>query len=78
MHILTRFYKHRQLSLSGLSPGRHNGYVTEAGNKNVIVIGGGDTGVDCVATCVRQVTQNHFFRTSRYFFLIFFYPAMDY
>ena len=29
--------------------------VTDARDKNVIVIGGGDTGVDCVATCVRQV-----------------------
>ena len=24
---------------------------------NVIVIGGGDTGVDCVGTCVRQVSK---------------------
>ncbi|CAB4045579.1 glutamate synthase [NADH], amyloplastic isoform X1, partial [Paramuricea clavata] len=31
-----------------------NDDVTHARDKNVIVIGGGDTGVDCVATCVRQ------------------------
>ena len=31
------------------------GDVIDARDKNVIVIGGGDTGVDCVATCVRQV-----------------------
>jgi NADH dehydrogenase FAD-containing subunit len=38
-------------SLSGYLKGD----VTDARDKNVIVIGGGDTGVDCVATCVRQV-----------------------
>ena len=35
--------------------GPYSGDVTDARDKNVIVIGGGDTGVDCVATCVRQV-----------------------
>jgi glutamate synthase (NADPH/NADH) small chain len=38
-------------SLSGYLKGD----VADARDKNVIVIGGGDTGVDCVATCVRQV-----------------------
>jgi NADPH-dependent glutamate synthase beta subunit-like oxidoreductase len=36
-------------------PGYLNDDVIDARDKNVIVIGGGDTGVDCVATCVRQV-----------------------
>lgn len=33
-----------------------------AKDKNVIVIGGGDTGCDCIATSLRQVKEScHFF-----------------
>jgi glutamate synthase (NADPH/NADH) small chain len=38
-------------SRQGLSD---NGYFISAHNKDVIVIGGGDTGTDCVATSIRQ------------------------
>jgi NADPH-dependent glutamate synthase beta subunit-like oxidoreductase len=54
-----KFYLRLRVCVTHLSsitpPGYLNDDVTNARDKNVIVIGGGDTGVDCVATCVRQV-----------------------
>lgn len=32
-----------------------------AKDKDIVVIGGGDTGVDCIATSLRQVSQNEKF-----------------
>ena len=39
--------------------GSYNLPKLDANGKHVIVIGGGDTGVDCIGTAVRQV-NNHF------------------
>ena len=57
--MVFKFYLRLRVCVTHLSsifpPGYLNDDVTNARDKNVIVIGGGDTGVDCVATCVRQV-----------------------
>ena len=47
-----------------------------AKNKNVIIIGGGDTGCDCIATSLRHVssirTVAHFLKIKHFMMLNFF------
>jgi len=43
--------------------------VVSAKNKKVIVVGGGDTGVDCIATALRQVCHYKAYDTSESFLL---------
>ncbi len=42
---------------------------TLARGKRVVVLGGGDTGVDCIATATRQVCSSYFFSVASLHFI---------
>eukprot|EP01051_Picozoa_sp_SAG22_P003294 SAG22_NODE_159_length_16948_cov_14.480503_2_plen_168_part_00 len=45
---------HRDIPSKGFGPLAELPYVADAAGKKVVVIGGGDTGVDCIGTALRQ------------------------
>ena len=38
---------------------KYDGHIIDATGKNVVVIGGGDTGTDCIATSLRRAPRTH-------------------
>jgi glutamate synthase (NADPH/NADH) small chain len=38
---------------------KYDGHIIDATGKNVVVIGGGDTGTDCIATSLRCAPRIH-------------------
>jgi len=54
IHFAMDFLSRQNRLIAGLRPGRLDGDLISAADKHVVVIGGGDTGSDCIGTCIRQ------------------------
>lgn len=55
IHFAVNFLEHWQKKQMGYTEEPLNGSKLMAQGKDVIIIGGGDTGCDCIATSLRQV-----------------------
>ena len=58
IHFAMDFLSRQNRLIAGDCPARLHGDLISAADKHVVVIGGGDTGSDCIGTCIRQKAKS--------------------